>query len=177
MDISHIDYDFTLMFYFGILGLEPHCIWTWWFVWYIGRKIITYVLCMILCVGCGPWSTWLMRCFVLSGELWSTWVFKWLCWERISGAHECLCCVEGEDLENMSVYVVLIKKLWNTWVMKTFVLSRKLWSTWKYKLEVLGISPGSFQVDFEHKLWNIGSLVIVSLGVSYKYILALVLSE
>ena len=26
MGISPIDYDVTLMFYFGILGLEPHCI-------------------------------------------------------------------------------------------------------------------------------------------------------
>ena len=37
--------------------------------------------------------------------------------------------------------------------------------------------PGEFQIDVENKLWNIGSLAIVSLGVSYKYILALVLSE
>ena len=44
-------------------------------------------------------------------------------------------------------------------------------------MEVLGIGPGAFQFDFEHKLWNIESLEIVSLGVSYKYILALVLSE
>ena len=44
-------------------------------------------------------------------------------------------------------------------------------------MEVLGISPGAFQVDVEHKLWSIGSLDIVSLGVFYKYILALVLSE
>ena len=61
--------------------------------------------------------------------------------------------------------------------MKTFVLSTKLLSTWKDKLEVLGISPRSFQVDVNNKLRNIKSLDIVSLGVSYKYILALVLSE
>ena len=42
---------------------------------------------------------------------------------------------------------------------------------------MLGISRETFLVDVEHKLWNIGSLAIVSLGVSYKYILALVLSE
>ena len=60
---------------------------------------------------------------------------------------------------------------------ETFVLSMKLWITWKDKLEVLGISPGAFHVDVDHKLWNIGSLAIVSLGVLYKYILALVLSE
>ena len=64
MGISPIDYDVTLMFYFGILGLGPHCIWTWWFAWYIGRKPVTYVLCMILCVGRGPRSTLLLRCFV-----------------------------------------------------------------------------------------------------------------
>ena len=77
----------------------------------------------------------------------------------------------------MSVYVVLSEKLWNKRDIKTFVLSRKIWSTSKDKLEVLGISPRAFQVDVEHKLLNIESLVIVSLGVSYKYILALVLSE
>ena len=42
---------------------------------------------------------------------------------------------------------------------------------------MLGISPGAFHVDVEHKLRSIGSLAIVSLGVSYKYNLALVLSE
>ena len=48
---------------------------------------------------------------------------------------------------------------------------------------MLGKSLGAFHVDVEHnldvenKLWSIGSLAIVSLGVSYKYILALVLSE
>ena len=47
----------------------------------------------------------------------------------------------------------------------------------KRYLEVLGIIPGAFEVYVEHKLWNIRSLSIVSLGVSYKYILALVLSE
>ena len=35
---------------------------------------------------------------------------------------------------------------------------------------MLGIRSGAFHV--EHKLWSIGSLAIVSLGVSYKYILA-----
>ena len=53
----------------------------------------------------------------------------------------------------------------------------KLWSTWKDKLEELGIIPEAFHVDVEHNIWNIGSLAIVSLGVSYKYILELVLSE
>ena len=44
-------------------------------------------------------------------------------------------------------------------------------------MEALGISPGAFHADVKHKLWSIGSLAIVSLGVSYKYILALVLSK
>ena len=35
-------------------------------------------------------------------------------------------------------------------------------------LEVLGISPGAFHVNVEHKLWSIRSLAIVSLGVLYK---------
>ena len=37
---------------------------------------------------------------------------------------------------------------------------------------VLSISPRALQHDVEHKLWSIGSLAIVSLDVSYKYILA-----
>ena len=41
----------------------------------------------------------------------------------------------------------------------------------------MGTSLGTFQVDVEHNIWNIGSLAIISLGVSYKYILALALSE
>ena len=53
----------------------------------------------------------------------------------------------------------------------------KLWNTWKDNLEVLGTSLGAFHVDVEHKLCIIGSLAIASLGVLYKYILALVLSE
>ena len=56
-------------------------------------------------------------------------------------------------------------------------LSINLWNTCKDKLEVLGIIPRDFHVDVDHKLWNIGSLAIVSLGVLCKYILALVLSE
>ena len=99
-----------LMFYF-ILGKRTHCIWTWWFVLYIGRKPIVddtygYIcwLCWALtlkhmidemfCVGHGPWSTWSMRCFllserllrtwvltfVLSIKLWNTWKYNWKCW-------------------------------------------------------------------------------------------------
>ena len=37
---------------------------------------------------------------------------------------------------------------------------------------VLSISSRAFHVDVGHKLSSIGSLAIVSLGVSYKYILA-----
>ena len=57
-------------------------------------------------------------------------------------------CVENKSLEHMKIY-----------------------------LEMLGISSGALHVDFEHKLWSIGSLAIVSLGVLYKYIIALVLIE
>ena len=42
---------------------------------------------------------------------------------------------------------------------------------------MLGISPRALQVDVEPKIYNFRSLAIVSLDVSYKYILALVLSE
>ena len=41
----------------------------------------------------------------------------------------------------------------------------------------VGNKPWILQVDVEPKIWNIGSLAIVSLGVSYKYILSLALSE
>ena len=42
----------------------------------------------------------------------------------------------------------------------------------KIQLEMLSIISEAFYVDVEHKLWSIGSLAIVSLGVSYKYVLA-----
>ena len=62
--------------------------------------------------------------------------------------------------------------------MSTYLhVEREALENMKRLLEVLGISPRAFHVDVEHKLWSIGSLPIVSLGVSYKYILALVLSE
>ena len=87
-----------------------------------------------------------------------------LCWVRISGAHECLyLCWTG-----ISGKHELWKPLCWAW---SFEAHKKI------KLEVLGISPGAFQVDVEHNIWNIRSLAIVSLGVSYKYILALVLSK
>ena len=85
--------------------------------------------------------------------------------------------VEWDHLEHMSIYIHVEWEDIEHISYQTFVLSPKLWNTKNIKLEVLGISPGAFQVDVEHKLWNIGSLAIVSLGVSYKYILALVLSE
>ena len=72
-------------------------------------------------------------------------------------------CVEQEALEHM--------------IFEKIVLSMKLWNTWKDKLEVLDMSPGTFHIDVELKLWNIISLAIVSLGVSDKYILELVVSE
>ena len=58
-----------------------------------------------------------------------------------------------------------------------FCVEHNLSSTWVIRLEVLGIIPGAFQIDFEHKIWSIEFLVIISLGVLYKYILVLVLSE
>ena len=86
-------------------------------------------------------------------------------------------CVEREDLEHMSTYICVEWEALKHMSFETFVLSMKLWKTWKDNLQVVGISPEAFHVDVEHKLWNIGSLSIVSLGVSYKYILVLVLSE
>ena len=115
-----------------------------------------------------------------------------LCWARSSRAHEYLMFLLSKNLWNIWMFIfVLSENLWstwvfifvlseillNTWVMKTLVLIMKLLSTWKYKLEVLGISPWAFQVDVEHNLGSIGSLAIVSLGVSYKHILGIVLSD
>ena len=85
--------------------------------------------------------------------------------------------IEKEALEHMSTYICVEREDLEHMSFDTFVLSMNLLNKWKDKLEVLGTSPRSFHVDVEHKLWNIISLAIVSLGVSYKYILALVLSE
>ena len=60
-------------------------------------------------------------------------------------------CVEREALEHMSIYICFEQEALEHMSFETFVLSMKL--------------------------SNIRSLAIVSLGVSYKYILALVLSE
>ena len=72
-------------------------------------------------------------------------------------------CVEIEALEHMSY--------------ENLCVEHEALKHMKNKLKMLGIIPGAFQVDVEHKLWKIVYLAIVSLGVSYKYILALVLSE
>ena len=70
--------------------------------------------------------------------------------------------VERGALEHMSTYICV---------------EREALEHMKRELEVLGISPKSFHVDVGNKLWNMGSFAIVSLGVSYKCILSLVLSE
>ena len=59
--------------------------------------------------------------------------------------------VEKEALEHMSTYICVEREALEHISLETFVLSMKV--------------------------WNIESLAIVSLGVSYKYILALVLNE
>ena len=97
--IDHDDYIDVLF-----LGQRPHCIWTWWFVLYIGRNPIVddiYVyICFVLgmdpeahdwwnvCVGRGPWSTWLMKCLGMNPESHDRWDV--LCWARGSGTHEYL---------------------------------------------------------------------------------------
>ena len=97
-------------------------------------------------------------------QLYMFYIYDFMCWAWTVKHHiDEMFCVEWEALKHM--------------ILDTFVLSMKIWRTWKDKLEVLGIIPGAFQIDVEIKLWNIGSLAIVSLGVSYKYILALVLRE
>ena len=101
------------------------------------------------------------------------------CVEKVALEHmgNLVLWVEQEDLENMSSYICVERETMENMSFETFVLNRKLWNTWKGKLEVLGIIPTAFHVGVKHKLWNIRSLAIVSLVVSYKYILALVLSE
>ena len=85
--------------------------------------------------------------------------------------------IERGALEHMSTYICDEQEAPEHMSLETFVLIMKLWNTWKYNLEVLDISSRAFHVDVERKLLNIRSLAIVSLGVSYKYILALVLSK
>ena len=62
--------------------------------------------------------------------------------------------------------------------MRTYIcVEREALEHMSFETFVLGIIHGSFHVDVKHNIWNIGSLSIVSLGVSYKYILELVLSK
>ena len=64
----------------------------------VSQLLMIYIyIYMLVCVGRGPWSTWLMRCFVLSEELWSTCVIDVF--------------VEREALEHMSIIFVLSMKL------------------------------------------------------------------
>ena len=100
MGMSSIDYDVTLMSYFDILGQRPHCIWTWWFVWYIGCNPITYVLCMISCVG--------------------AWTLKHIIDEMF--------CVERGALEHMGIWCLCWVRSSGAWVF-IFVLSEKIWNT------------------------------------------------
>ena len=60
-------------------------------------------------------------------------------------------CVDQEALEHMSSYICV---------------EYKALKQMKILLKMLGISSGAFHVDVEHKLWSIGSLAIISLGVS-----------
>ena len=76
-----------LKFYF-ILGQGAHCIWTWWFVLYIGHNPITDDICICLFVlGMEPeaqdwWDVW---CWARSSR---THEYLPLCWARSSGTHE-----------------------------------------------------------------------------------------
>ena len=76
-------------------------------------------------------------------------------------------CVEWEALEHTNVYIFVE---WETLKHMSYenlcVEHESSEAHEKIKLEVLGISPRAFQVDVEHKLWNIRSLAIISLGVS-----------
>jgi len=67
--------------------------------------------------------------------------------------------VEQEALEHMSNYICV---------------DHKALEHMKIYLEMLGIGSREFHVDVDLKLWSIGSLAIVSLGVSYNYILAFI---
>ena len=139
---ERINYDDILVIYFDILGWRPHFIWTWWFVLYIGHKPIIDDINMLVGVGRRPWSTWLMRCFVLSEELCSTWVINVVLSEKLWSTWV-LTFVLSEKLSSTWVIdVVLSEKLWSTWVF-IFMLRVNLWNTWKHKLEVLSISFGA----------------------------------
>ena len=64
---------------FCILGIRPHCTWEWWFVWYIGHKPVSYVLCIWFYVSGVDRETnnWWDGC--VECKLWSTWVFDVFC--------------------------------------------------------------------------------------------------
>ena len=84
---------------------------------------------------------------------------------------------DREALEHTSIYIFVERESLEKWVMKHFCWAWSSEAHEKIKLEVLGINPRAFEFDVDHKLWNIGSLAIVSLSLSYKYILEIVLSE
>ena len=120
---------------FCILGIRPHYTWEWWFVWYIGRNPITYVLYKWfhvlgvdleapnwwdVCVAREALEHMSMWCFVLSEKLWNTWVFK--------------VCVERDSLECMTILNICVEREASKhMIYETFVWRRKLWSTWKDK--------------------------------------------
>ena len=62
-------------------------------VLYIGRTPIVddiYMYIYVGCVGHGPWSTWMMKYFVLGMDPEAHDRWDVLCWERGSGAHDYL---------------------------------------------------------------------------------------
>ena len=72
-------------------------------------------------------------------------------WGALEHMGKLMFCVEKEALEHMHTYIWVEREALEHMSLETFVLRMKL--------------------------WNIEYLVIVSLGVSYRYILELVLSE
>ena len=107
--IEYDDYLDVLFLY--IMGWGPYCIWTCWFVLYIGRKpiiddIYIYIYICLFVLGVDPKAHDWSEIFALSGKLWSTRVIDDLCWARSFGANEwMMICVERESLEHMSTYL------------------------------------------------------------------------
>ena len=87
--IDHDDY-IDVLFY---IGSKTPLHMDMMIVLYIRCKPIVYDIYVYIYVGCighGPWSTWLMKCFVLGmdPEAHDWWYV--LCWARGYGAHEYL---------------------------------------------------------------------------------------
>ena len=76
-------------------------------------------------------------------------------------------------MTNMSIQPLWLTHFTKIILVLEFQLTKFIVGSLSYKAhsrpQISSNGSGAFHVDVEHKLWSIRSLVIVSLGVSYKY--------